>query len=660
MKSLARWLGRRAWEGAALGAVLGWSEIVVGYLSGGWFSARWWPVLLGYDVALGVLAGLAAGLVEAGRVRRPAAARASAFVFLAFGYAAVVANHDMLPGQDRLGPLPIVTVLLAFLLSGASAAVAGGVSLALPFLLVAGAALAGGWVPPGGTGAVGAFLLIMFTCVAAGGWVLGRAADRLRTRSAGLLGAAAVTVAACAYGLSGPRPGRADFRDFPQPPGGAGRSPRANVVLVVLDAVRADSVSAYGHGVPATPRLDALARDGVLFADALTPAPWTTPAHASLFTGLLPSRHGAGVGPDGKWMALDESALTLAEILAAEGYATAGISANQTVSSTFGLAQGFQYFESLPIRDYGFVYQPLVRRLEGRLPAALVARPLARWFPRVARRAPEVNERARRWLARPRSQPYFLFLNYMEAHAPYLADPAVVAPSPKVADEGERRRQAYQDAVRSLDEHLGRLLDEVLAQPGGDETWIVVTADHGEALGGHGLGHGCDLRPEVLHVPLIVRPPRSFAGARGAVEARPAMLTDVLPLLLDGLRLPVVGQELDGRLPGPARTFRIAEGALPPGPCGRETSDARPLTAVFDDAAGQVFVEGGGLATQLYDRRLDPGQTRNLAASRAEDVARLRAVLASWRERAFATRLAGAPRPDPERERRLRALGYLP
>jgi arylsulfatase A-like enzyme len=624
------------WEGIALGASLAAAEIVVGYLSGGWFSARWWPVLIAFDLAVGALAGLLASRV------------APAFVVLAFACATLAVNQEALPGRARLSPLPIAAAVFALAASVASARVVGKgkgqASLSLPFFLVAGLALAGRTVPAGGLGAVIAYLGLTFACVTAGGWLVGVAARRVSAR-AGLvaLAAAAVVIAAAgASGLTGPRAGRPDFRDLPQPAAGPGRGTRASVVLVVLDSVRAASVSAYGYPSPTTPRIDALARDGILFADALTPAPWTVPAHASLFTGLTPSRHGAGVDEGGNLVPLDAGQLSLAEILAAEGYATAGISANRAVSGTFGLDQGFRYFDSLPDRDHGFAYQPLVRRVEGRLGPWVLDddAPLARWLPRRNRGASEISERARRWLGRGH-RPFFLFLNYMEAHSP----------------QGPEPRVAYDLALRSLDEELGRLLDEVRAQPGGDEAWIVVTADHGESLGEHGLGHGCGLHQEVLHVPLIVRPPRSLAIPRGTVDRRPTMLTDVLPLLLDGLGLPTPAG-LDGQLPGAARPFRIAEAVFPPLICRPRPGEGRPRQAIVDGRFKLILVEGGG-ADELYDRGVDPAEAHNVVAARAEEAARLRDARAAWTRSARAARGRSAPAPDPEREQRLRALGYL-
>jgi arylsulfatase A-like enzyme len=419
-------------------------------------------------------------------------------------------------------------------------------------------------------------------------------------------------------------------------------------VLVVLDAVRAASVSAFGQGSTTTPRLDALAREGILFADVLTPAPWTVPAHASLFTGLAPSRHGAGVDVTGKWGALDPRALSLAEILVAEGYATAGISANRAVSAAFGLDQGFRYFESLATRDHSFGYRPFVLRLEKRLPRWLLAEPLAERFPWISRPAPEINARAVAWLRRPRpaGQPFLLFLNYMEAHAPYLAAHGASSSAPDA-------RRAYDLAVHTLDGYLGQLIDAIHVQPGGDEAWIVVTADHGESLGEHGIGHGCHFHHEVLHVPLVVRPPRSLGPPRGVVDRHPLTLMDVLPLLLDGIGLPVpLG--LDGQRPGEERSFRIAESMLPS--CGSPARDGGPRRAIQD--ARFKLIAGGG-PTELYDREVDPAEAHDIAATRPDEAARLQAWLAEWVGRVGAARRLSASPADADHQDRLRALGYV-
>jgi arylsulfatase A-like enzyme len=638
---------RGAAEGAALGASLGVAEIAAGYLSGGWFSARWWPVLLAFDAALGTLCGLAASW---------SASRAAPFAALGAVYAWAIVNHEALPGRVALGLLPVTAAVLALLSAIATAAALGRAGrrvapLVLPWLLVAGLATAGRLAPPEGPLGVLARLGITFGFVIAAAGVLSLAARGSSARAWQHAAAGVLAAVACAYGLTGPRPGQPDFHDLPQPASGtpemnsgvpplarslrdraagAGRGTRASVVLIVLDSVGAASLSAP----LLTPRIDAFAREGIVFADALTPAPWTVPAHASLFTGLTPSRHGAGEEAGGGWAPLDSGALTLAEILAAEGYATAGLSANRAVSSAFGLSQGFRYFESLPPRDQGFVREPLLRRLEGHPAMGPLREPLARAFPRVARRAPEISERAARWLRRGH-RPYFLFVNYMEAHLPHLPD--------------------YQGALASLDHHLGRLLDEVRAQPGGDEAWIVLAADHGDAPVEPGRGHGCDLRQEVLHVPLMVQPPRSRVAVRGLIDARPVMLTDVLPLLLDGLGLPAP-PSLDGQLPGAPRPFRIAERAFPSN-CGRPPGEDGPRWAIQDDRF--KLIVGAG-TTELYDRAADPAEAHNLAASHAGEAARLRASLAEWERGVAAARIRPVPQADPERAQRLRALGYLP
>jgi arylsulfatase A-like enzyme len=616
----------------------------VGYLSGGAFTARWWPVVLLSGLALGALAGLAVAPLAAWRGPAADGRVPPAFVALASAYAAVVVNHHVLPGRERLGPLPLAAAALALLAGAAAGRLLGrgwslAGSLALPFLLVGGLALAGAAVGPGGLASVVGFLALAFGCVIAGGRLAGwapRVPWLRRALPAAAAAGVAATLVAGASGLTGPRAGGPDFHDGAQPASPRGAAPRASLVLVVLDTVRASSVSAYGQAAGTTPRLDALAREGTLFTDVLTPSPWTVPAHASLFTGLAPSRHGAGLDAAARATTLDPGAATLAEILAAAGYATAGISANRAVSGAFGLDRGFGYFESLATRDRTFAYAPLVLRVERRLPRALLARPLAEHFPRLPRPAAEINARAVAWLRRPRpaGQPFFLFVNYMEAHAPYLAEEA---PAP-----GADPRRAYEAALRTLDRRLGELLDEVRAQPGGEQAWIVVTADHGESLGEHGRGHGCIFHHEVLHVPLVVHPPRSLPAARGVVDGRPLTLADVLPLVLEGLGLPA-----PPGTGGAPREFRVAESGLPL--CG----EAAPRRAIQD---ARFKLIAGDAGSALYDRAADPAESRDVGAARPQERARLEAWLAEWVRGARAPRAAP---PDPDRDERLRALGYV-
>jgi arylsulfatase len=331
---------------------------------------------------------------------------------------------------------------------------------------------------------------------------------------------------------------------------------RPPLLLVTLDTTRVDHLSAYGYPRGTTPGLAALARQSVRYDRAWSTSAWTLPAHASLFTGLYPSSHGARFDsagdavlgtrvrmPIAQWVragALAPEHTTLAERLAAAGYRTGAFVAGPWLHRSFGLLQGFDTKDDAVS---GFAGRP----------------------------ADEVTDRATAWLEDLSSEParpWFLFVNYFDPHAPYAPPPgyddlprakdpvpdvdAVVAGTrPLTGDERQILVDRYDGEIRFMDHHLGRLLRAVRAAPGGERALIVVTADHGEAFGEGGrMGHTYWLGEEILRVPLLVRHPDG-RGA-GTVSTAPVSLVDLLPLVSAELGLPAP-EDVDGVPPGERR-----------------------------------------------------------------------------------------------------------
>lgn len=328
-----------------------------------------------------------------------------------------------------------------------------------------------------------------------------------------------------------------------------------NVVLISIDTLRADHLGAYGYDRrPTSPRLDALAEESAVFLDATSQAPWTTPAHMSLFTSLLPSTHGLlrdwDVALDfmlgrGSYPALPPSVPTLAELLHRAGYATLARVGGGTISADFGFGRGFDVYEeasealSFEARD-GTIGE-LRRLLEEHL-------------------------------ERPGKAPFFLFFHTFEVHAPYrdlrfaseiLEPHEVRALAEHQEREWEKPIQAerdllrqrglfrpevvaalYDGGIRSVDERLGRLFDALRQLGVWEETVVIVTSDHGEELGERhhrNLGdHGQSLYQEMLHVPLIVHAPRLEIATR-RIDT-PVALLDVAPTILDlaGAEIPEI------------------------------------------------------------------------------------------------------------------------
>lgn len=416
-----------------------------------------------------------------------------------------------------------------------------------------------------------------------------------------------------------------------------------NILLVVMDTVRADHLSTYGWPRPTSPTLSRLAAHGVRFAHARSTAPWTLPSHASLFTGRLP--HELSVGDS---LPLDATHPTLAEVLARRGYATGGFAANTYYcNSRFGLDRGFAHYE-----DY-------VETREVSAAEALRCSEVGRRLLQLAglaglrlpvdhshrRDAAEMNRSLLAWLdGRPDpARPFFAFVNYFDAHDPYIPPPGftqhlgTVPVTPEdwnvlhawtrtsKRDQSEREltlaRDAYDDCIAAIDDQLGRLLDELERRGALANTLIVVTADHGESFGEHQLfGHWRSLyRPE-LHVPLVVvEPGGGGPGIGGRVVEQPVSLRDVPATILDlaapGAPHPLPGHSLAGfwnGRGGPA-DVPVSEVKLPARDSrGRAQSRTGPRAAIVRD--GRTFIQSADGREELYDLAGDPDEAQNLAA----------------------------------------------
>lgn len=292
-------------------------------------------------------------------------------------------------------------------------------------------------------------------------------------------------------------------------------TPGANVLLVTLDTVRADALGTYGSASP-TPSLDRLAREGARFDAAYTVTPLTIPAHASIFTGLWPPRH--GVRDNGE-LFLGEDANTLAEVLEQNGYTTMASVGAEVTSHHWGFQQGFDAFfdEMAPSRGGS-----------------------QKWV--VERRADSVVRDALAWL-RPRTEAkekWFGWVHLYDAHDPYRP------PEPYATIYADR---PYAGEVAWVDAQVGALVEGLEKLGALENTWIIAVADHGESLGEHGEStHGVLLYEGATRVPLLVRPPTGTRWVRdgGASISTPVSLVDVMPTVLGALGVPVPAG-LDGQ-----------------------------------------------------------------------------------------------------------------
>lgn len=415
---------------------------------------------------------------------------------------------------------------------------------------------------------------------------------------------------------------------------------RPNLIIYLVDTLRADHLGCYGSGKPLSPNVDAFAEGATLFEDAVAQAPWTLPSVTSILTGLGPLSHGVRKLHD----RLSDAAVTLPELLRPAGYRTAAFSTNWHIREETGLAQGFD--------DFFF-------------------------FPEDAQ-SDEVTRRVVRWLdANGGKSPFFLYVHSLDPHAPYTP-PADLrkrfAPSVRLeagyeydlkrvyAAEGKERaeliaelRPLYDAEVAANDRSFGALMDALRARGLYDDALILFVADHGEEFDDHGeFGHGNNFYRETLSVPLIVKRPRQTRGER---VGRLAQHLDLMPTLLRiaGVRPP------DG-LPG-------ADLLRPTGP-GDDRRRAISHLSSRDRKEGICATQTGwklvqplnremGPAPELYDRVRDPGER---SSRMADDPVRGGFLLSLIRGEMLRSRTglkAESMQIEGEARKALEALGYL-
>jgi len=381
-------------------------------------------------------------------------------------------------------------------------------------------------------GARSCVLLAIGIAVAFGRWVAVHPNRTLNLYRRSLPSLVAIAVLA----FSGIEGGRwlAERRAVSRLPLAASDSP--NVLIIVVDTLRADHLASYGYSRVTSPNLDSMAREGILFENAISPSSWTLPSHASLLTGRYPFDHGVDkVVP--RPLSWDGPKLgnypTLGEAMQRLGYRTGAFSANRIYfSANLGFTQGFMHFEdyfhsvsdmfvrTLIGREFvrHFMYRKwrsnpnrLLRRIgvtsfmdrdeEG---AAGYLGPFS-----LRKRAGVVNQEVLNWIDRDSTRPFFAFLNYFDVHNPYgHPDFDVHSPTggPNAESVGDlqSRIDRYDDGIQYADDYLGRLLHQLKKRGLDRKTFIVITSDHGESLWQHRLAtHGKALYRELLHVPLV-------------------------------------------------------------------------------------------------------------------------------------------------------------
>ncbi len=513
---------------------------------------------------------------------------------------------------------------------------------------------------------------LVVACVPIFYWLMMKALSRSRVRPLFRWFATGISIAAAALLAIG-------FSGVYRPPGVTEPQPgKPNFILIVLDTVRADRLSLFGHHRNTSPVLEELAREGVLFTRAFATAPWTIPSHASFFTGLHPGRHLCT--HERLW--LDKDHLTLAEWLRARGYVTLGYSNNPLVGKLSMMDQGFNRFvEGWRMDQSMFMAAGAVQLLYPGL------------FP-SDHGAQSTRATIKRWLSdlAESGSPFFMFINYMEAHPPLPRMKQAFAFFESEDDARERLARIkgdfnaryagvanmdrdmteaisalYDGEVRYMDAEVGKILDALESNGLSESTAVMVISDHGEMMGEHGTwGHVRTLYHELLWVPVVIRYPGGLPAGERVTE--PMSLRELPAMVMalengggyEGLvRAAATGAREYGGLIAeverPVNFINLVKSRYP----GKDTSPldrrqkaliAFPWKAIWDSKGGDA----------LYNLETDPKESKNMMSSRFDTYRELAARIERYREGLVKKQPAPLPPMDRETREKLKALGYLP
>ncbi|MEE9608922.1 MAG: sulfatase [Myxococcota bacterium] len=432
-----------------------------------------------------------------------------------------------------------------------------------------------------------------------------------------------------------------------------------NVILLSVDTLRADHLPSYGYPLDTAPFLDEkLAAEGTLFEAFVAAATTTGPAHMSMFASLPPSAHGIGTVS----ASLPPRAVTLAEALRAVGFETAAVTEDGPLNAR-QFRRGFDSFAENK--------SPRVHSPTGQVDLTF--------------------ERARHWLERHKHKRFFLFLHTFQVHFPYAPPPEYegLFPDPAEGREAhpdlppERDPRLYAREIRYVDDQLRSFFDFLESEGLAGDTVLVFTSDHGDAFLEHGFwGHGAEVYSETTHVPLVFHGPGVARGRRVSV---PVGHVDLAPTLLElaGVARPAAftGRSfadllradgpVDGRPPSPVYSEAWYRWGARPG--GKPVRVAQPTFSVrVGDRKLVRYRRGKGVGYAYFDLASDPGERVDRYAAMRDRVGDLRELIDAYPEAAAATKRALSGKKgalsrreqapfalDPEREEKLRALGYL-
>lgn len=455
----------------------------------------------------------------------------------------------------------------------------------------------------------------------------------------------------------------------------ASRGSPPSVLLITLDTTRADHLGCYGYNRAATPHLDSFASSGCRFTDAVSNSVETGPSHMTILSGRLIHEHGAlrnGIK-------IAESIETLPDVLRAAGYRTAAFVSGWTVTDRMtGLGQRFDHYDDdlnrfKVGRDEVFSLQ--VWRMVQNFARSWEIR-----FVRNDRPAAWTTDRALAWLRENGEHPFFVWLHYFDPHLPYEApsnyDTVRDGPHDWYGLSGDERAALvqspggvarmiarYDAEIAYMDDQLGRVLRYVEAQHPPSSLLTIITADHGESMGEHGIYWGRRLYEPSLHVPLLIRAPG--IDRQACVDEQQTSHVDLFPTIMEVLRLRTAydgpGESLLGRIRGdthPEPTTAVANRFVRDGDTGEMWSIRRDGRKLIWSGAYIRNVFRIPAKEELYDLRADQAESVNLIGRLSEVTGAFRSLLEAYRKSRDTT-----ARPldtqDPDALERLRTLGYV-
>jgi len=425
-----------------------------------------------------------------------------------------------------------------------------------------------------------------------------------------------------------------------------------NIVLITIDALRADHLSCYGYPRKTSPNIDKIAEKGIIFKNAIAPSSWTVPSMASLFTSLYPINHGVILGKlvdifrkslkkkleDENKMnivqVLSDELTILPEILKIHGYTTFGVASNLLLDEKTGFARGFDYFKNL-----------------NSLPAPSVNKTIYSWEDKIKR-----------------ADKFFLWLHYFDPHHPYHArtpwiekyttkaltrklklydkkrDPEIISILKKYAQAKSNYTALYDSEINFVDSYVGELIQKFELDK---NTLIIITADHGEEFLEHGkVGHGYNLYKETINVPLIIKLPNN---SRKKTVEKYVNLIDIMPTILHLLNINTPKQTLGESFHGMGRNYNFAELHA------NETILKTIMTSEW-----KYIYDYYDNTEKLFNIKSDPFELNNLIDKKIKQANKLKEQLFKWvsnSKKYYPKRKAF--KLSSEEKEKLKALGYI-